>query len=321
MALLRELICLLEESSLASLRRIVIVEDQRVASTVNAIIKTVEPSVSYAPRDVDAANAVTVPVENGKDLACLIVLGKALLDSLDLEHGHPAETVSALLEELLHVWVYTSAWQRRGYVQHRGKGLDPCEADVLTIASQMCDEYVVIRRKTHLAATQPLFELEPGKRLGAGVLSYGGDAVSAIELGIGQAEDIVLEAACGARAASDAWRDVTRALYRGIFEPLSRDAAYRDGALEGPPLDQRLQSVEFYRDVLADPWNRMHEGLRRVFDSNLSESEVILDQIVSCLRAFLKIIGVTYRKTDAGLCWVDFSSSFFEKWLQTHGAH
>jgi hypothetical protein len=113
-ALLRESICLLEESSLASLRTTVILEDKLVASTVRTIIKTVEPSAPYAPRDVDAANAATVPVKNRKGLACLIVLGKTLLDSLDWEHNHPAETVSAVLEELLHVWVYTPRVAKAG---------------------------------------------------------------------------------------------------------------------------------------------------------------------------------------------------------------
>jgi hypothetical protein len=212
------------------------------------------------------------------------------------------------------------AWQRPGYVQHRGKGPDPCEAHVLTIASWICDEYVVIRKKTRLAAAQPPFEIGPSRTLSGGVLSYGADPVSAIELRLTQIADIVFEAACGAKLASDAWRDVLRALYRGIFEPLSPDAAHRDGALDGPPPDQRLESVDSYGDVLADSWNRMHEGLRRVFDGNLSETEVVLDEIVSCLRVLVTIIAVTYRNTEAGLCWVHFSSSFFDNWQQTHSA-
>jgi hypothetical protein len=311
-ALLRELISLVGATRVAGLKKVIVVSDSQVTNTVNAIIKTVEPSASYSPSNTYSAYAVAIPLESEGALACFIVVGEKYLEPLDAEHNHPIDTVSILLEELLHVWVYTSAWQRRGYVQHHNKGLSACEEDLLIIASLMCDEYAVIRRKSLLVSNLPLFEPEPGKGFVAGKLNYSGDVANDISQGIAEIEKIIIEAASGTKAVSDSWSDLTRTLYRGIFEPLSREAAYCDGTPEESMSHKKLLPIKFYRDVLADCWSKIHGGLNRIFDSNLDETEVILNEIVCSIQALLKTIGVAYRKTEDGRCWVDFKSSFFD---------
>jgi hypothetical protein len=310
--LLRELISLVGASKLATLKRVMIVEGTQVANTVNSIMREVAPSMSYVPSHLYSAEAVSVPVESADSLVCHIVMSETFLNTFTSEHSHPADTVSTLLEELLHIWVYSSTWQRRGYVQHWNRDLESCEVDVLTIASSMCDEYVVIRMKSQLLATLPLIEFEPNVGFAGAKLLYGGDVVDEITRGSSELRKIVTEAARGVRAVPEAWSDVVTTLYRGVFEPLSRKAAYCDGANGEPFPEDRLRSVRFYHELLAGCWYEIHEHLKRVFDSDLRETENGLDGISSRIRALLRKIGVTYRKIDGNQCWVDFKSGFFD---------
>jgi len=311
-ALLRELISVVGVDNIITLKQILIVDDSQVVNVVNSIIKTVEPSAVYMPRDTDFANALSLPVERDGLLSCFIVMSDVFLKPLTLEHNHPFNTVSTLLEELLHVGVYTSAWQRRGYVQHRSSKLNACEMDVLTIATQMCDEYVVIRRKSQLLATYPLFEPEPGKGFSRGKLSYDGDLIKKIGISGIELKKAVIEAAGGSKVISEVRSDVMRILYRGIFEPLSRNAAYCDETNEDSAVEQNLQAIKFYRELIADYWCNIHKELTLVFESNLSETEPALKEICGYIRELLKRVGITYGNTQDGQYWVNFGPNLLD---------
>jgi hypothetical protein len=168
----------------------------------------------------------------------------------------------------------------------------------------MCDEYVVIRMKSELLAPS----LAPRK------LSYGGDVVEEIGRGVIELKRTVVEAARGARVTQEAWAGVMRILYRSVFEPLSRNAGYCDEADEDFSLEQRLQAIKFYTEVVADHWHKIHGQLKRVFESDLNETEIALNEISGCIRVLLSTVGVTYRKTEDGQCWVDFNSAFLDFW-------
>jgi hypothetical protein len=311
-SLLADLISLIGTLSVSNLKKIFIVEDSQVATKVNTIIKDSGSTGSYSPSDIYPANAVAVPIDKGTELTCYIVIGKKNLDPIDKEHNHPVETVLTLLEELLHVWVYTSTWQRRGYVQYRKLNYSACEADLMTIASQMCDEYVVIRRKSVLASNLPLFEQEPYEGLVAGKLSYGGDIAVNLRNGVIDLEKIIIEASKHREVVSGAWTDLIRILYRGIFEPLSRYTAYVDGTSIESELNIELKSNNFFNDVISGFWVKIHNGLNRVFESKLDDTEVVLSEIVGILQELLKMIGVTYIVIENGICNVEYKSTFFD---------
>ncbi|OGO59309.1 MAG: hypothetical protein A2029_05005 [Chloroflexi bacterium RBG_19FT_COMBO_47_9] len=315
-SLLPEMICLVGAESIYSLQKVIIVNDDQVPKTVNTIIKAIDPSASYTPRSAYPANAVSVPLETKGELYCFIVMGKSYIEPLDTEHYHSPNTVLTLLEELLHVWVYTSAWHRRGYVQYRNRELPACYADLLTIASQMCDEYVVIRRKSHLAANLAVFEPEPGKGFMAGIINYGGNIFDEVSKGDEELEKIIVEAASGLRRVPNSWNDLMIVMYRLVFEPLSRNAAYCDdisGEMSGW---MELQTIKLYRDLLSEYWEIIHDELIMVFDSNLHETETCLKKIADAIEALLGKIGVDFRKMEDGKCWVSYSAVFFDNWHQ-----
>lgn len=291
--------------SLSSLTTVFIVDADQLVSTVRQIITTVEPGASYAASPSHVPSGVALPLETEGQLACTIVLARELLETLTSERFHPFEAVSTVLEELLHVWVYEAAWRRRGYVQHRGRGLSGCEADVLTIVSQMCDEYVVIRRKTELASTWSLFDSQPGPGLVVGKLEYGSSVVDTVAAGTQQIVATVIEAASGQRAPSDSWACLVSVLYRGIFEPLARHAAYNDVAASSQTIEG-LNTIRLYREVIAAHWSSIHGGLKRVFASSLEETETVLAANSDTIRRLLLIMGVSYQRMPNGSCWVDF---------------
>jgi hypothetical protein len=90
------------------------------------------------------------------------VLARTFLEPLGPTFRRPWDTVSTTLVELLHAWSFDAAFRRRGYVQHRTRDMSACDLDLLTISSQVCDEYVVIRKKAQILSSTPLVQAEPG---------------------------------------------------------------------------------------------------------------------------------------------------------------
>ncbi len=313
-SLLPEIISLVGAESISSLQKVIFVDEEQVPETVNTIIKAIDSSASYSPSSSHPANAVTVPLENDGELSCSIVMEKSYLEPLNTEHYHYPDTVLTLLEELLHVWVYTSAWRRRGFVQYRNKSMSACSTDLLSIASQMCDEYVVIRRKAHLAANHALFEPEPGKGFMSGIIKYGGNNVEEVSKGGEELEKIIVEAASSLKGVSTSWNDLIKVLYRCVFEPLSRNAAYSDEKPDETPEEIELQPIKFYRDLLSEYWEIIHNGLKMVFDSNLQETEAIVKMIADTIQELLGKIGVNFHTIDGNICWVNYSAAFFNTW-------
>lgn len=296
------------------LRKIILVPDNQVAETVNQILNAaVGISEAYKPRSVLAANAVSIPVEGENDLACFIILGDGLIQQLTPDHMHVPEVVSAVLEELLHVWHYSMIWNRRGYIHYGQKVSESCTADLYTIASQMLDEYVVNNTKMDILSTVPLIEVEPGQGLTTGLLSYGDSIKNHLDHAAESMKQVVVGAAAGEMPISDAWPHMLHHLYRDILEPLARDTAFRIGTSEELLTEQEASLCSFYHHFFASYWGKIRSELVRTVSSNLAETEQALEEIVKHLRAFLELIGVTYHLQDDEICWVDFHSGFFDR--------
>lgn len=304
-ALLRELSSVVGSDALASLTTVFVVDGDQLPATVNALIEAVGGSGSYTPSPDHLPEGVAVPLESEGTLVSAIVVSRALVEPLSSEHNHYFETVSTVLEELLHVCVYGAAWQRRGYVQHRRSELLACEADLLTIASQMCDEYVVIRRKARLMATLPLVEVEGGAGFSTAELAYGGSIIDTFMKGASEIRSTLRDASRGLLPASDSWSKLAGLLYRAVLEPLARNAAYCDAASQVPTVDESHYADPLY-SLVHRHWPGIQDRLRRVFTSDLTETEIVLAELLETLRTLVSELGVIYRRTDQGSCWVEF---------------
>jgi hypothetical protein len=305
--ILFEHISYLGQADVSTLKEIVITEDEDVVPKINSLIKSVEPSMFYTPRDQTDSNAVTVPIETDGKLNCFIVISKKYLITLTPEFNHPIKTVSMLLEELLHVKIYTYLWGKRGYIQHVRKGLGIYRSGILTISSSMIDEYIVGRTKTNIFSTYNSFQLESGTDLIGGKINYGGNVFDQINTAEIELKKIVEKLVREAVSIPDAWGDISRILYRNIFEPLARNSAYYDENHEDFD-EKRLESIRIYRDVVITYWGKIHNQLKAIYESNLLEYESALSEIGDNISALLERIGITCLKVQGEDCLIKIDS-------------
>jgi len=302
--ILSEHISFIGEESIASLKGIFITEDKNVASTVNTIIKSVEPAGNYSPREQSDSFAVTVPVEINGALNCFIVMGKKYFTDITPEFNHPFNTISMLLEELLHVKIYSLLWNKRGYIQYINKGFGTCKSDILSIASSLMDEYLVSRMKSKILSSCNSFQLESGKDLTGGKLSYGGNVFKRIKTAGIEFKQIVESLKKESVSIPEAWGHITRNLYRNIFEPLSRNAGFCDENQESCD-DEQLKSIRMFIDLINDYWKDIHERLKTLYENNLNNYEYVKNDIANIIDSLLNGFGISYSRIHGEDCWVN----------------
>lgn len=242
-----------------------------------------------------AAPAVAVPRIIEGSLQCVILLSSAEVLGLS-EDTRSDSLISAVLEELLHTRVYATRWLQLGYLDL--PELDSRLADLHQIARAMHDEYFVCRRKAVLASTLPLFDApgRPGYRT-IRLLAYGGDVVGSLEAASLALEELSKQMPWGTLMSDHAWPDVRHVLYRQVFEPLSRDAAFRDGSLEDQPIEpiDLASESDFYRDWLNERWPSMLAILRRSFASDLEEMSGALTELRGALERLIIVMDTEAR--------------------------
>lgn len=303
--LLGEIAPLVGPDALNSLESVMILDKDAMVPTVNALMRESGVTTPYEPNPSHPPEGLCVPIEVDGRLATFVLVSRSLVEPMTLEHNHQPDAVSTLLEELLHASVYEAAWKRRGYVHHPPKGILACEADLLVLVSRMCGEYVVIRRKVELMRTYGLVEFEPGGGLMAAEPSHPGSVVVTVAETSAKVGALVREAAIGLSSAPEAWSKLVSLLYRGILEPLARNAAYCDGASERATQELELWATGAAK-WLVTFWAAVHSGLRRVHESELKDTEQVEQANLGGIKTLLSSIGVTYRPTESGDCWVEF---------------
>jgi len=299
---------LTEHVSPDSLRRILVVPDNKVAETVNIIIReATSKKGSYFPNSEFPANAVSVPVVNGDKLNCYIVIGDGLIQRLSLSNIYVNNVVSAILEELLHVWHYSVVWRRRGFINYTENECDACSIGLYTIASRMHDEYLVNRLKLQILSTIPLVKLNPDDELSTTGIQYGGDIVALMNNAFIEMRNIIEQVTTKKIPISVAWEELQNWIYRGILEPLARDSAFRADTTEKLKTKQIASQSSYYRDYFDDYWVSILHNLERTIISDFTETEDALDVIVEQLKQFLETIGVTLSIIDKSTCYVLFT--------------
>ncbi len=211
---------------------------------------------------------------------------------------HPQPLVSSLLEELLHVRLYVTAWQHRGYIHPLDRhGVDK---DLFVQCTRFHDEHMVARWKAAICSTTRLFDSEYG--LDVGYLWYGESLRSMLEEAGSSLAEVISDAASHRLGAEDAWSWIADLVYRGVFEPLAREAGFRAGnpSSQLGPYNSPAES-RFYRRHVEPHWRATRYQLDRSFGTDLAEMDEALVELMNIVTQFLARIGVTYQtNSDRG---------------------
>jgi hypothetical protein len=246
----------------------------------------------------DMSNACAVPVEKDASLQCYIIFGESFVQKINPEQPYAAEIVLTVLEEMLHVRLYSTLWERRGYL-YPPSDLS-CTTDLLKMCSNFRDEYIVNRWKYGYFVSQ-------AEKTGTPISVSDFPLIDRLNQAEGKLSGIVFAAASAQMSIGDAWVSLLRCVYRDIFELLARYAALL--AAIGPERIENLIDLsksQFYQHSVAPYWQQIQKELERSYTSDLTEAHDALENIVMVMKAFLASIGVTYHKTAAGDCHVDF---------------
>jgi len=286
------------------LKQIFIVADDALVDTVNAIIEArADYKRPYVAGEF-APSGVAVPIQNNDQFECYIVITESEVQIIKPPLNHPAKLVSTLLEELLHTQVYATVWEARGYIDPRIETSSIFD-DLFVQASRFHDEYFVNRSKAYIAYNTYIFDVPGG--YSNMCLEYGVPLNSIIKESISKLVQLRTDVTKGNITREQTWYDLIEIIYRYIFEPLARDAAYRESNPEVRVNNDDLIENLFYREYIEPYWKRIKIELERSYDSDLSEMSLALDEIVRNLQEFLINIGVTFADRNGQKEYIKFN--------------
>ena len=292
-ALLNDLVPLVLHGGSPSQLIVMITDDDQFEQSVNLLIGFGDRPGSYEGSTLAAA----VPVVRGDAIVCSVVLGRSLVEPLRPELYHPAEPVSAVLEELLHTRLYALRWMQTGSASVPGSDSPP--ADVRICAGRAFDEYAVSALKAEILGTVPLVD------------NSGGFSVAYVQYGalVGQMLDemgqklpaLIARAAVGSNYVA-AWYEIIGAVYRLGFEPLAHDAGFRrgrQGELVRRPGDDP-EGSSFYRAHVAGYWRRALSAMEQSLTNDLVDMESAIQEMGRTVTDFLTHVGVTFELSADG---------------------
>lgn len=305
--LVQEFLPLAQIAYLEHLGGIFLVGDGQMAEMVNSVARQGDQTGHIYTPNVHPATATAVPVEQDDLLKCFVLLEDSLVRPLTPTEYLVYPTTSVLLEELLHVRVYSGLWK------HLRSGVSSSAIDrgesPFVLCMNALGEYLANRWKANLFSTLPLTAVEGG--YAAVSLQYP-DALGLLLDDAGQRIiAIVTAVARGAKPYDVGWQELLQVVYRGILEPLARECAYVDGsALEkGPRREPSAEQSSFYRQHVASYWDDWRRALRRAadtFDTDPAQVAAALVTMRESLVRFLSHVGVEYEPREGGQSHVMF---------------
>lgn len=312
--LLNELLPLVPIPTAEHFEGVIVVPDDQRVTVINELMKKYEEFAGTYISGIHT-RACAVPMEvstdDGKLLICLIFLSESLVQEINPKHYHSADLISSLLEELCHVRHYSITWQQRGYFHPRDIDL-ACKKDLFKLCSNFQAEYVAIRWKASIMALIPLAEKPDGEKTVV-YGRYGSHIAPSLDQAALDLPQIIHDAADKKLSIGDAWIKLLHVVYRKIFEPLARNEAFQaviPPSEDVPLLLQGASESLFFQQLVEPHWDKIKTQLERSFNNDLEEQDIALNTMVSILEDFLRVMGVTYRKTSSGDCYVLFE--YFE---------
>lgn len=284
---------------------IIVLPRSEMAATVNWLITGSEEGDGPYSHGLFQPDGTAVPIDNEDgSLSCYVLLSQEIIEPLTSDRFLIAETVSTVVEEFLHVWLYGQAWKRRGRV-----ALEPssqCDRLIFGFVGRAADEYLVLRHKTELLGCVPLIDDGAGTRITKNLL-YGGRLSELVANGLTTMRTAVRRASLGLLTIDEAWSAFSNASYRGLIEPLARNAGNLDAYMEPKPANY-LPTAEILPEELACIWNRMHDQLKRMFQVP-GESEEALEQATRELWNLFSELGVTRVERAGQSCYLEFRAT------------
>ncbi len=295
----------------ALLDSIWIVPEGELGTYVNRIITAVAPDASPHEFGTYTPGGVAVPVETEVGAKAFVLLDKSEIVHLSPTNYFLPDVISTILEEVLHVQLYSLAWQRRGFIQYRDQEVG-CKIDYYNLCSNFHDEYAVCRLKAQMLKENLLFKTEQGE-IKPVEFFYGAPLDKSINRAVADLKQTIFGAASASIPIESAWPKALNQIYRGILEPLARNAGFVAANPDADHPYNNANNSSFYVNYFSRYWHLIEQQLNISFDSDFSEEETALDHMVEHLDTFLKEIGVSLRQLDSSDCWVDFTTSFFDE--------
>jgi len=310
-ALLQDLLPLAQIPDLAYLGEIKVIPDGQTEAEVNALFVGSRNQTSPYVAGPSRASAIAVPIErDSSERLCYILLEEQDLQGITPKRYHPMETVSSLLEELLHTRVYSTQWRLRPSLLP-DDGATTCVQQLRALCARARDEYLVGRWKAGLFSTLPLRDYEDG--LAPALIIYPVPLGPMLDNAAGELADIVTGAADGFVSIDAGWTALLHALYRGVLEPLTREAAFQAGNSEPVSAPKpRADQSWFYQDYVRPFWERFRAQLEHsfaAFASEPAEADAILDQMRTTVDEFLALLGVRHRRARGNRCRISFDGA------------
>ncbi|MCP4138419.1 MAG: hypothetical protein GY754_46100 [bacterium] len=289
--LVRELASLvLPAPSFSYFNSVLIIPDGTVEETVNELYKkSLNANRSYR-LGTSEPRGLAIPVETRHTLNPIILFTASFVNSISTAQNNN-DIIPTVLEELLHVKVYTAIYKNEGFISLRNRYIHP---DLYTVGVMIHDEFYVNREKVTIA--QELIKTR---------LQFDGDINSIISDSFNSLHSIIHAAASGKVPVENSWNRVTHSLHKGLLDPLSRYFA-----INYTNADSGIKNSFIYSSYIKPHWEQVHAVLQTSHTNNLSGYSDSIKQIVKILTDFLSYIGVDYIKKGNGY-WVDFHERFF----------
>jgi hypothetical protein len=283
------------------LAQIYVIEDGQMAET----IREIEIAAYGSPRDATSstARAAVLPIVVENTLLCFVILEESVIRSLTPQDYLQWDAIPTVLEELLHVRHFS------GLADQFFTSDESIRADVNEPLRAICfkclTEYMAIRWKAEILTPQfadaPEASMIYGEALGPKLDDAG---VRIITLVPGIARQSIPFAS--------GQQEFMRVIQYGIFEPLARERAYRDGNRSGheaPVLQPDASQSWFYIQHIAPYWESLYDNLRQafeVFDTSPQETVALLADMQKTLVRFLRHVGVEYTLRENGQPYLTF---------------
>jgi len=282
-----ELLPIASIPDMTHLQRVIFVADGAMESTVNETLREQKKDAGTYVMGSHVPEATAVPLEIDNNLDCRIIINANQVHLLDPKRYHPFQLVSSLLEELFHVRIYSTAWKHRGYI-YPPLSLPQQERDIFKLCTQLHDEHMVARWKTVVMGSVPLVDVEGG--LSIAYPMYGNLVAPMLENA-----SISLKKTIRSGLGSFEKAQLLLIVYRGIFEPLARNAGFQSATpKEELPVENNPGKSAFFQEHVVSFWEQIDKQLERSFKSSLVDMDDAVNEIVKVISTFLDYVEDLY---------------------------
>lgn len=293
---------------LEHLTGVLVIADGHMNETIQELIQ--QDIADDATRTVmpSSATATAVPVVTHEGLRCFVVLEESLIRPLTPEDCLHWNAISTVLEELLHIRHYSGLADILFAPDNPGR-VNGADAP-LSLCFKTLSEYMVNRWKARLASTLPLYAVPGG--FSPIILAYPHALGPKLDDAGTRIIEIVIGVADQRIPFEQGWQQMMQTTLCGVFEPLARERAYRDGNGEGveTPVPQPDASQSwFYTRHVAPYWATWYQALQQAFDTFETDPQATVEALASMrttLLAFLDHMGVEYEQLPDGRSHVMF---------------